>query len=131
MWDVVYRTIPNWLNAIVLLSGAAFAFFGSGSEDFWSHALHGLLALAIGMLLFRIGAWGGGDAKFYPACAVWLGLGQAPLFAAIAALAGALLVVIFFILKKVGAKRINLGALPYGMAIAGGAIATKVIAASS
>ncbi|NVD43537.1 prepilin peptidase [Altererythrobacter sp. HHU K3-1] len=126
-YDLVRRVIPNWLNLIVLVTGAVWAFYDPNAGDAWSHIAHFAIALVAGMLLFKFGAWGGGDGKLYAACAVSLPLQAAPLFALTTAVAGVLLVVAFGIVRRVSKMSSSLSALPYGVAIAVGAICTHLI----
>ena len=58
----------------------------------WAAAT-GLGALVAGMAMFALGWIGGGDAKLFTACALWLGLTSTPVFLLITALAGGLLAV--------------------------------------
>ena len=126
-YDLVRRVIPNWLNLIVLIAGGAWAFFDPNAGAAWSHIAHFVIALVAGMLLFKFGAWGGGDGKLYAASAVSLPLAAAPMFALTTAVAGVLLVIVFGIVRRVSKVPASLSALPYGVAIAVGAICTHLL----
>jgi len=127
--DVTARRIPNALNLIVAISGVAAVLVFAPGEG-WSHALHFLIALAIGAGLFAIRVIGGGDAKLYAAVALWFPLQLAiPLGAAIS-LAGVVLLLIYWAVKVFSStsgenSRRKIAAhtgLPYGAAIAVGTI---------
>lgn len=121
-FDVIRRIIPNWLNLLVLLAGAAAVFLDPASGPAWSHFAHFAIALLVSMALFRFGLWGGGDAKFYAALALWLPLAKATLFAIATALAGGVLVIVFWLIARLRRDRNWSQQLPYGVAIAIGAL---------
>lgn len=131
--DLTQRRIPNWLCGLTALAGLA-AVAASGSlDDLGSHALHMILALLGGVALFALGGFGGGDAKFYAGTAAWFALGQALQLLLCVALAGLVLLIGWFIyrrLRRIPIRRSNHGpfdGLPYGVAIASGAIAAMVV----
>jgi len=72
--DVRERRIPNWLTLTVLLSGLA------QSCTRWaliplSQSLYGLLvAFAVGIVLYALGARGGGDVKLLSGIGAWIGV---------------------------------------------------------
>ena len=116
--------VATWVVAVIanlppasLTSGAAAAAIG--------------LAATFGLYWF--GILGAGDAKLFAAVALFMGLTHLAAFAVLTAIAGGLLAILFFILspKKVlrgltkQGRAENKGAgIPYGVAIALGAIAT-------
>ena len=131
--DLTQRRIPNWLCGLTALGGLAVVAASGGLGDLGSHALHMVLALLGGVALFALGGFGGGDAKFYASAAAWFGLGQALLLLLCVALAGLILLIGWFVyrrLRGIPIRRSNHGpfdGLPYGVAIAGGAIAAMVV----
>ncbi len=127
-WDIRSRTIPNWLNLCILAGGIAMLAIGWSSVDPLSHLIHFGLALAGAMLLFGFRFWGGGDAKFYAATALWFDLGQALAFLVTTALAGGIVVIVTGLVSKALKKPGWQAQIPYGAAIAIGAIVTAVIA---
>jgi prepilin peptidase CpaA len=73
-FDVSQRRIPNWLTvggavAALVLRG----FIGGGAV--WTGLLGGTVGLALGLLLFAIGAMGAGDGKFLATVGFFLGFG--------------------------------------------------------
>lgn len=76
--DARHRRIPNWLTFGLLLAGLGRAIaFGSGGS--LGHALLGILVGgSIPLVLFAIGALGGGDVKLLAAVGAWIG--PAPVF---------------------------------------------------
>lgn len=131
--DLTQRRIPNWLCGITALAGLGLVAWTGSLGDLGSHAAHMIVALLIGMGLFALGGFGGGDAKFYAGVATWFGLRQAPLLLLCIALSGLVLLVGWFIYRRI--RRIPLrrkkqgpfDGLPYGMAIASGAVAAMVV----
>ncbi|MDR3512173.1 MAG: prepilin peptidase [Caulobacteraceae bacterium] len=94
----------------------------------------GALVAAMGM--FAAGWIGGGDAKLFAAASLWLGWAAAPAFLVVTALAGGLLAVALLNLRAEWLKPYFSGApswvvrlatpkaaVPYGVAIAAGALA--------
>ena len=125
--DVRTLTIANgWPLAIIVLFVIGYP-LGATDGALWSHGLHFAIALAIGMALFAMGWFGGGDAKLYAAIALWFDLGHAlHLFVAVV-LSGLVLAIAHLGVRLVrrggGARRLLKDSkLAYGIAIAVGAL---------
>ena len=97
-----------------------------------SAAIHAAIALIVGMFLFKIKFIGGGDAKFYTGIACWFPLANALTLLGFTSIVG-FFMAMFFIFKgsraglttrSVKARQRN---VPYGVAIAAGAIAAMLI----
>lgn len=130
--DVTARRLPNWLALILLVFGLGAALADGGLSALGWHAAHAVIALMIGMLLFAIGAFGGGDAKFYAGMAAFFPLSQALNLFVFVAISGLVLILAWLILKRtVFAKRNaaqgDFAKFPYGIAIAAGGILTAWI----
>jgi len=122
VWDILHRRIPNWLCAIFAFACATRLVWIDGWEALGSGGLHAVLALIVGMLLFRLGWFGGGDAKFYTAAALGTPLGSAIGLLFWTAIGGLGLVVVFGMLRLISRTRDKdrakrLAILPYGVAI--------------
>ncbi|PXA87041.1 pilus assembly protein CpaA [Caulobacter sp. D4A] len=135
--DVTSYTIPNWIS-LALLGAFPFAALLGGVG--WTTAglclAVGFGLLLVGMLMFALRWVGGGDAKFLAACALWMGVTGLPSFLLITALAGGALTFGLMSLRsgwlepiiagspawvrRLGDKK---GDVPYGVAIAVGALA--------
>lgn len=73
-WDIASYTIPNFLSLALLALFAVFAATsGMAPGEIGTHALAGLVGLAIGFALFAFGLIGGGDAKLFAVIVLWLG----------------------------------------------------------
>lgn len=120
------RTIPNWLCLLTASLGILFAAIFSGWEPALWHVAHMVVALAIGMVLFGLRWWGGGDSKFYAAVAAWVPLSGFFALVVWIALAGLVLVAGAYVLRQLKAaeQRRKLDALPYGVAISAGILCT-------
>jgi prepilin peptidase CpaA len=71
-YDVSQRRIPNWLT----VGGALVALMLrglDGGEAVWGGLLGGSVGLALGILLFALGAMGAGDGKLLTTVGVYLG----------------------------------------------------------
>lgn len=132
-FDLKSRRLPNLLSLAAWIAGIGFALAAGGLAGALSPLGHSLIALVVGMGLFRLGAIGGGDAKFYAGIAAWFALGQGLLLLLCVALAGAVLVVAMMgagMLRRQNRedRRRTMSELPYGVAIAAGAAASWLIA---
>lgn len=127
--DWRHRRIPNWLCGILALAGLVVAAVTGGVTPLLLHAAHAFAALLVGMVLFRLGVFGGGDAKFYAAVAAWFPLALGARLAAYVGLAGLGVLIIWFISRRLTGKKIRPSnptihdELPYGFAITFGAFA--------
>ena len=126
--DILTRTIPN---TVVLLLTACFAVFavafGMPLAQIVAHAACASAVLLFGFLLFSLSMVGGGDAKLLAAASLWLGFGTLLPFLAATALAGGVLSLTYlaFSAAKIGLGQESVLArtVPYGAAIAAGALA--------
>lgn len=135
--DVTSYTIPNWIS-LALIAAFAPAALASGASlaSIGLCLAAGLAALLAGMGMFAAGWIGGGDAKLFAASILWLGWPAAAPFMLVTGLAGGALTLGLLTLRsgwfepvlagspawvrKLGAKD---GDIPYGVAIAIGALA--------
>ena len=135
--DLTSYTIPNWISLaliaaflpVALISGASLGQIGLC-------LIVGFCVLVLGMGMFAAGWIGGGDAKLLAAGALWMGWPGAFMFLAYTGLAGGFLTMAVLTLRsgylapavagapawvrKLGETG---GAVPYGVAIAIGALA--------
>lgn len=131
--DVNQLKIPNWLN--LTLAGLfipAAAVSGLPLEILGGHLLAGALAFVIAFGLFAFRIFGGGDAKMIPAVVLWMGPAAAFPFAFyMAFIGGACAMIILTVRRSMPAEIIpgfmrkpfeNKSSVPYGVAIAAGAI---------
>ena len=148
--DSLKLKIPNVISgAIIICFATAYGLQEilekNAFQDLSSHLISGGVMLVIMMVLFFLKLFGGGDAKIIPAIALWIGLNGLPLFIMVTTIAGGTLALTSIALRKatIGQKIITkmlhysalkngwVGALakgdnvvPYGIAIAAGAIAS-------
>lgn len=132
--DWRYRRLPNALCLATFAGGIGFAFLLHDLSWVATATLHAVLALLVGMALFSRGWVGGGDAKFYAALAAWFPLSAGWLLILSVALAGFLLLLIWYPLRRRFAPGTGGGAvqpdflkLPYGAAIGLGALAATLV----
>lgn len=129
--DIRALKISNIYPAcLLLLFVMSRAIWGFSAAD-WAHMLHFALALSAGMVFFKIGWIGGGDAKLYAAAAIWFAGVNAALLIFATGLAGLLLAIVYIIKRLAsrnadGSKRSE-RRIPYGVAIAGGALSMGMI----
>lgn len=131
--DVETLTISNGLNCIIaFLFLPAIIVAAPGWDVVGGHLLAGGIAFVISVLLFVFGVFGGGDAKMIPGVMLWLGPEAAwPFVTAMAVIGGGLALCVILARRFVpahaapGFARETMTAgngVPYGVAIAGGAI---------
>jgi prepilin peptidase CpaA len=127
--DLRSRMIPNALSVVLAVLGIGVTWLEYGGVAAWSAFIHLLIALVIGVVLYALGMWGGGDAKFYAGSAAWFTLADLPRLIVTISLAGLLLLIVWFIvgrLRRGATVKGRQGELPYGVAIAAGGIVTAV-----
>ena len=122
--DVLTMRISNQFSVAILVVCAAALIVAPGA-DWWQHLLSFAIVLAFGMLLFSIGWMGGGDAKLMAAAALAFTLNGLLRFLPFVLLAGGVIALLAIFLRKARARRSGeaRGGVPYGVAIAIGAIA--------
>ncbi len=131
IWDMRSRRIPNALCAVLAVATLTSLILSHGLEMAGWGFLHGLIALVAGMLLFRLGMIGGGDAKFYAAAALGVPLNEALSMLFWTSIGGAglllALVVIFAFKRRISGPRDKQGRVmvPYGVAIFIGFVAAQ------
>lgn len=124
--DIRAFKIANIYPACLLLLFLGSRLIWGFSPADWQHLLHFAIALAAGMLLFKMGWVGGGDAKLYAAAAIWFAGLNAALLIFATGMAGLVLAIFYFVKRKmsrkVDASKRSERRIPYGVAISGGAI---------
>ncbi len=135
--DLTSYTIPNWISGLLILGFAPAALLvGLPLSAMGLHLGVGVIALLIGMAMFALNWIGGGDAKLFAASALWLGWAGSLEFILVTGLAGGALTFALFGLRAPLLRPYLLGGpgwisrlaepkgdLPYGVAIAVGALA--------
>ena len=135
--DLTSYTIPNWVSlALICAFVPAALVVGAPLAQVGTCLAVGVGGLVLGMGMFAAGWIGGGDGKLFAACALWLGWPAALPFMLYTGLAGGALTFAILALRsgwlapalagapawvrKLGTEG---GDLPYGVAIAVGALA--------
>ncbi len=134
--DLTSYTIPNWVSLALVAAFVPAAFASGASLSAIGLCLAvGFAALVLGMAMFAVGWIGGGDGKLLAACALWMGWPAVAPFLLYTALAGGALTFAVLALRSgwvaplvaggpVWVRRLGQqgGDLPYGVAIATGAL---------
>ncbi|MBI3445550.1 MAG: prepilin peptidase [Magnetospirillum sp.] len=132
--DMAGFRIPNRAPLLLTAAFVPMAALGGWPLDHWMlHLGTALAAFAVGMVLFSLGVWGGGDAKLVPAVMLWTGLEGMPRFLLIMALVGGMLALLALLARRVplgpegparrwGERLAATGHIPYGVAIAVGGL---------
>lgn len=130
--DIAKLTIANIFPILVVLLFPIWVAMAGPEADIWMNGVNFLVILGVGLALFAMQWLGGGDVKLFAAVALWFDFaGIVPLIFYITATGAALTLVLALIRRTVPAGvRGKLdwaiferrGPIPYGVAIAVGAI---------
>lgn len=131
VWDFRWQRLPNVLCVLLALSSLASVIILETPSAAVGNFIHAATALLVGMILFRLGMIGAGDAKFYAAAALGLPLARALPFLGWTSVAGLLLLLGMVALRLAGRDMGPRDAkgrvlLPYGVAIATGLWLTQL-----
>ena len=133
--DAVRLKISNVL-CLGVLAAAVVAMALAGLEtSLWQNALVFAVLLAAGTLLFGLGKVGGGDVKLLAAVGLWCDLGAALTMVPSVLISGGVLALLILAVRTfapaaASARIVVLkpgGGIPYGVAIAAGALLTLAI----
>ncbi|WP_025559974.1 A24 family peptidase [Sphingomonas sp. UNC305MFCol5.2] len=130
--DIWKLRIPNLFPIAIILLFPLWIYDVGWTPTLWQNAVILLVTFFGGALLFSRGWLGGGDVKLLAAIALWFDFrGAAALFLFVA-IGGALLSILFILLRRIVPARLTSegnipslkarGPIPYGVAIAGGAL---------
>lgn len=135
-WDLASFTIPNFIQAVLLVGFAIFALAsGMALHSLGWHLLAACVGFALGFSLFALRLVGGGDAKLFASVSLWFGLSNLLDYALIASAFGGVLTVALLGFRKLpmpeplsGQKWLmrlhdETAGIPYGVALASGAFA--------
>jgi len=133
--DLLTMKIPNRISVVLVLAFFPLAVLaGLGVWTILDHVAAGVLMLALGVLLFMPGWFGGGDAKLLAAIGLWIGTENLMAYMLWVALAGGVIAAAFIAARSVPLPRVLLGeawalrlhrhdsGIPYGLALAAGAL---------
>jgi len=133
--DLRERRLPNWLCAALAVAGGSSVAYLEGIAALPWALLHAVLALVVGMVLFRLRMIGGGDAKFYAAAACAVPIERALPLLGWTSFAGLLLILVMAFGRRImrtapaGQHLLRGWEVPYGVAIAAGLFLTVLLAA--
>jgi prepilin peptidase CpaA len=131
--DITSMRISNLFPiAVISLFGLWIAVHGF-PDNGWENGVHFAIALVVGMGLFALGWFGGGDAKLYASCALWFDLAVAPALLFCISMAGLILLLAMLATRRFRRKQVRPSPfeeadirktmqMPYGVAIAAGTI---------
>ncbi len=135
--DVMTYKIPNWLTALIGLMFFPAAFYaGMPMAEMGWHLAGAAIVLVCCFILFCFGQFGGGDAKLLTVAGLWIGFSWLMAFLVTVAILGGILALLMQLwwavklqfeaagIKAISDKVKSSIDLPYGIAIAGGAIFT-------
>jgi prepilin peptidase CpaA len=134
--DIIRRRIPNWVVLGLIGLYALALVFGVAPSGWLSGLGAAAIVLVVTYGLYHFGVIGAGDAKLFSAAALFLGLTNLASFALMTVLVGGLMAVGVLIVHP---KRVMRGltargraegagrGIPYGVAIAIGGIAARVV----
>jgi prepilin peptidase CpaA len=138
--DAIQLKISNFICGGILVLGVATLFLVGPRMQVWQNLALLAAALTIGTMLFSAGKMGGGDVKLFAATAFWFNLGSALWLLVSVTIAGGILAILI-----IGARMVDWSdalqrraiilrpksGIPYGIAIAAGALLTMSSLAST
>jgi len=134
--DLWRLRISNWICAAIIVAAFVAVILAGPVAELWQNVVVFAALLVIGTPLFAYGKMGGGDVKLLAATGLWFDLAAAGRMIVAVMLAGGLVAIVVIILRTVkwspeARERIAIlrpkGGIPYGVAIAIGALATLAI----
>ena len=134
--DLWRLRISNWICAAIIVAAFVAVVLAGPVADLWQNVAVFAALLAVGTPLFAYGKMGGGDVKLLAATGLWFDLAGAGRMIVAVMLAGGVVAIVVLILRTIkwsqaARERIAIlrpkGGIPYGVAIAGGALATLAI----
>lgn len=122
-FDLFVFRLPNWLTlATALAATLLIVARGTGLTDLAWHLGFAALVFGIGLVLFRLNMFGGGDVKWLAALAIWIGPNlDFVRFFLMMGIAGGVLAAIVLVIRRLRPGYGSEGTrtnLPYGVAIA-------------
>lgn len=134
--DVWRLRISNWICAAIIVTAFAAVIVAGPVADLWQNVVVFAGLLAVGTPLFAYGKMGGGDVKLLAATGLWFDLAGAGRMIVAVMLAGGVVAIFVLMLRaikwsqeqrdRIAILRVK-GGIPYGVAIAIGALATLAI----
>lgn len=125
--DIKHRRIPNILSLLLVVLYCIYAISGyfmdsTHDVDILDGLMVGGLLLALGLILFAVGAVGGGDVKLLAAVSLFAGTPYIAPLLILTALSGGLVASVIWIVSKMHPKQnkvdgANRHSVPYGVAI--------------
>lgn len=121
--DLATRRIPNQLTALAAIGGLCWAMMAGGFSGLGQALLGGAVGFGMFFVFYLLGAVGAGDVKALGALACFLAPWPALMLFVLTSLAGGVLAVMRIIVTRQFISPAPEQTLPYGLAIAGGALA--------
>ena len=131
--DAMQLKISNLICGAVLLLALVVVTLVGFRLELWQNFLVFAAALTIGTMLFSAGKLGGGDVKLFAVTVFWFDLSAALWLLLSVAIAGGILAILIISIRTVGWSEAaqqravilrRKGGIPYGVAIAAGALLT-------
>jgi prepilin peptidase CpaA len=121
--DVASRRIPNQLTALAAIGGLSWGLMAGGFSGLGQALLGGAAGFGLMLVFYIVGAVGAGDVKALGALGCFLAPWPALMLFVLTTLAGGVLALVRMITDRRGFYPVPGQTLPYGLAIAAGAIA--------
>ena len=131
--DLWRLKISNWLSAAIIVAAFVAVILAGPVASLWQNVAVFAGLLVAGTIAFAFGKMGGGDVKLLAATGLWFDLAGAGRMIVAVMLAGGIVAIAVLILRTLkwsqeARERVAIlrpkGGIPYGVAIAGGALAT-------
>ncbi len=120
--DVATRKIPNQLTALAAIGGLGWGLLGGGFAGLGQALLGGAVGFGLMLVFYVLGAVGAGDVKALGALSCFLAPWPALMLFVLISLAGGVLAVVRMVASRRVFSPAPVKTLPYGLAIASGAL---------
>ena len=134
--DLWRLRISNWISAAIIVAAFVAVILAGPVAQLWQNVAVFAALLGIGTLAFAYGKMGGGDVKLFAATGLWFDLAGAGRMIVAVMIAGGFVTIFVLMLRTIKwspglRERIAVlrpkGGIPYGVAIALGALGTLAI----
>jgi prepilin peptidase CpaA len=128
--DAMRYRISNITSLVVVAGAICAAIIEGPTWSLWQNGAVFLGLLVVGTLAFTAGWLGGGDVKLFAATALWLDFRSAVWFTVLVMVAGGVVAIAYLLsrpFRRRGDGKIKGTRVPYGLAIAFGALAIILI----
>ncbi len=99
LWDALRLRIPHTVCLVILFLMPVWGLLQPADVPWLGHLLGFVVTFVVGLILWRLRWFGGGDVKFLSAIALWFGIRDLGFFLVAVSLLGAILAILLLLLR--------------------------------